>query len=93
MKIGIWEVSKPGYLPDFDQLSESSQPLSRPPKKIYFSLFCLQFCAGRGRSEMNNKIDALSEKPEIELDPTHVHQLLCNLPADSLKLFQEVEAF
>ena len=42
---------------------------------------------------MNNKIDALSEKPEIELDPTHVHQLLCNLPADSLKLFQEVEAF
>ena len=41
---------------------------------------------------MNNKIDALSEKPEIELDPTHVHQLLCNLPADSLKLFQVVEA-
>ena len=84
MKIGIWEVSKPGYLPDFDQLSESSQPLSRPPKKIYFSLFCLQFCAGRGRSEMNNKIDALYGNISFEtgLGPTHAHQLSCNLPAD-----------
>ena len=25
------------------------------------------------------------EKPETELDLTHVHQLLCNLPADSSK--------
>ena len=42
---------------------------------------------------MNNKIDELYGKPETELDLTHVHQWLGNLPADELKLFQEVEAY
>ena len=43
---------------------------------------------------MNNKIDALSWKVsfEAELGRTHVHQWLYNLPVDSQKLFQEVEA-
>ena len=82
MKIGPWEVSKPSYLPDFDQLSESSQPLSSSPQKNIFLFFFYNFTQGVGLSEMNNKMMNFPEKPEIELDLTHGHYWLCNLPAD-----------